>query len=638
MDGALLAPLPSRRRGPIAMHLSELRNIAIIAHVDHGKTTLVDAMLRQSGTMRTDAETPECIMDSNPLERERGITILAKNCAVTYRIRRGPREGEVFRINIIDTPGHADFGGEVERVLRMADGALLLVDAMDGPMPQTRFVLGKALELGLRLIVVVNKCDRPEARVQEVVNEVFDLLVDLGAGDQALDFPVIYASGRDGWASSAPPGPDGEHPDDVDDLFRVVVDVVPPPAGAPDEPPQMLVTNLDYSDYTGRIAIGRVTAGAFASGMPVAICKADGLTKRGRVQRVLRFEGLGRIDAGAVKAGDLCAIEGIAEIDIGDTICHFEHPRPLERVHVDEPTMHMVFRINDSPFNGKEGKFVTSRQIRERLMRELQSNVALRVADGESADEFRVSGRGLLHLGVLLENMRREGYELTVGRPEVIEREIDGVRCEPIERLSLDVSAAGMGAALELLGGRGGEVTKMEARGGRMHIEAEIPARGLIGMRTRLLNVTGGEAIMHHTFARYAPVRPGGDRRRGTGVMTAIESGGATMYALEGLADRGVMFVRPGDKVYEGMIVGEHNRENDLDVNVVKLKQLTNFRAASKDATVVLKSARTMSLEAALEYIEDDELVEITPKSVRMRKIFLKESDRKKAERASAKV
>ncbi|MFO0875396.1 MAG: GTP-binding protein [Phycisphaerales bacterium] len=529
-----------------------LRNVAIIAHVDHGKTTLVDAMLRQSGTVRNIDGLPECVMDSNPLERERGITILAKNCSVTYRVHRGPHTGELVRVNIIDTPGHADFGGEVERVLRMADGALLLVDAMDGPMPQTRFVLGKALELKLKLIVVVNKCDRPEARPQAVVNEVFDLLIDLGAGDEALDFPVVYASGRDGWASRTLPDPDAPRPVDVDDLFQAIVDIVPPPHADLDSPAQMLVNNLDYSDYTGRIAIGRVFAGTISAGMPVAVCKADGSTKRGRVQRVLRFEGLGRVDAGSVSAGDLCALEGIADIDIGDTICHFEHVRPLPRVHVDEPTLHMVFRINDGPFVGKEGRFVTSRQIAERLQRELQSNVALRVAPGDGAEEFRVSGRGLLHLGVLLENMRREGYELTVGRPEVIEREIEGERCEPIERLSLDVSTQSMGPALELLGSRGGEILKMEQRGGRMHIEASIPARGLIGLRSKLMNATGGEAVMHHTFERYAPIKGGVDRKRINGVMIAMEAGTATSFAIENLSDRGVLFVRPGDKVYEG--------------------------------------------------------------------------------------
>ncbi|MCA9285827.1 MAG: translational GTPase TypA [Phycisphaerales bacterium] len=609
----------------------DLRNVAIIAHVDHGKTTLVDAMLRQSGTLRDADAAGDLIMDSNPLERERGITILSKNCAVAYTIKRGPRAGRSCRVNIVDTPGHADFGGEVERVLRMADGALLLVDAMDGPMPQTRFVLGKALELGLRLVIVVNKCDRPEARPQAVVDEVFDLLIDLGAGDEALDFPIVYASARNGWAGHSPT----EHPDDVDELFDTILQHVSAPTGDLDAPLRLLVTTLDWSEYVGRIAIGRVFSGRAKPGTPVVLCKADGSLQRARIAKVLRFVGLGRTESEGVLAGDLCAIEGLPTIDIGDTIASPDDPRPLPRVHVDEPTLHMVFRINDGPFGGREGRFVTSRQIRDRLHRELESNVALRVAPGDTAEEFRVSGRGLLHLGVLLENMRREGYELTVGRPEVIEREIDGVRCEPIERLSLDVSSSAMGPALELLGQRAGEVLKMEARGERMHIEAEIPARGLIGLRTRLLNSTGGDAIMHHTFAKYAPVRGNVDRKRQNGVMVSIEAGTATAYAIEGLSDRGFTFVRPTDPVYEGMLVGEHNRENDLGVNIVRTKQLSNFRETSKDQTVVLKPPRIMSLEAALEYIDDDELVEITPTSVRMRKRLLKEADRKRADRAA---
>ncbi len=607
-----------------------LRNVAIIAHVDHGKTTLVDAMLSQSGIVELDASgnVADCVMDSNPLERERGITILAKNCAVTYTIRRGPRAGEVYRVNIIDTPGHADFGGEVERVLRMADGCLLLVDAMDGPMPQTRFVLQKALELGLKPIVVVNKCDRPEARPDGVVNEVFDLLVDLGAHDEALDFPVIYASGKNGWA--------GRHhdpqPTDVDELFDTIVDRVPPPSGDPEAPLQMLVTSLDYSEYTGRIAIGRVFNGRIRASQPIAITKADGSVERSRALVLRKFEGLGRLETKEVLAGDLCAVEGVPGVDIGDTICSIDAVKPMERVHVDEPTLHMVFRVNDSPGGGKEGRFVTSRQIAERLDLELESNVALRVESGASAEEFRVSGRGLLHLGVLLETMRREGYELTVGRPEVIEREIDGVKMEPIERLSVDTAAEGMGGAMELLGQRGAEVKKMEARGGRMHIEAEIPARGLIGLRAKMLNATAGEAIMHHTFKAWEPLRSKAVARN-NGVMISNENGTATQYSIEGLADRGVMFIKPGDKVYTGMIVGEHNRDNDLGVNIVRAKQMTNFREANKEQTVVLKAPRLMSLEAALEYLEEDEYVEITPSSIRLRKKILDETERKRQAR-----
>ncbi len=606
-----------------------LRNIAIIAHVDHGKTTLVDAMLSQSGVMEVGASGEVCIMDSNPLERERGITILAKNCAVTYTIRDGKHRGEVYRVNILDTPGHADFGGEVERVLRMADGCLLLVDALEGPMPQTRFVLSKALELGLKPIVVINKCDKPEARIQGVVNEVFDLLVDLGADDHALDFPIIYASGRNGWAARNIDTRDKG----VDELFQEIVERVPAPNADESAPLQVLITNLAWSDYVGRIGIGRVYGGVLKGGSQVSICCADGSVRKARVLKVNRFEGLARREAAEIRAGDLCAVEGLGKIDIGDTICDADNPLPMARVKVDEPTLHMVFRINDGPFGGKEGKFVTSRQISERLDRELETNVALRVAPGDTADEFHVSGRGLLHLGVLLENMRREGFELTVGKPEVIEREIDGVLCEPYERLSLAVGSEGLGGSLELLGSRGAEIHKMEERAGRMHVEAEIPARGLIGLRTRILNASGGEAVMYHTFSGYKPLR-GADQKRKNGVMMSLETGRVTAYAVEGLADRGVMCVRPGDQVYAGQIVGEHNRDNDLVINITRPKPLTNFRETSKDQTVVLRGARDYSLEAALEYIENDELVEITPSSIRMRKRILDESARKRAERA----
>jgi GTP-binding protein len=606
-----------------------LRNIAIIAHVDHGKTTLVDAMLSQSGVVELGAGGDVCIMDSNPLERERGITILAKNCAVTYTIREGKHRGEVYRVNILDTPGHADFGGEVERVLRMADGCLLLVDAMEGPMPQTRFVLSKALELGLKPIVVVNKCDRADARVQAVVNEVFDLLVDLGADDHALDFPLIYASGRDGWAARSPDTRDKG----VDELFQEIVTRVPHPSADESAPLQVLVTNLTWSDYVGRVAIGRVFAGVLKGGMPVSICCADGTVRKARALKVNRFEGLSRREVTEILAGDLCAIEGLGKIELGDTICAVDNPLPMPRVKVDEPTLHMVFRINDGPFGGREGKFVTSRQLSERLDRELETNVALRVSPGDSADEFHVSGRGLLHLGVLLENMRREGFELTVGKPEVIERVIDGVKWEPYERLSLDVSAGGLGASLELLGSRGAEISKMEERAGRMHVEAEIPARGLIGMRTRILNASSGEAVMHHTFSCYKPTRSALPSRK-NGVMMSLEAGRITGYSLEGLADRGVFFVRPGDQVYAGQIVGEHNRDNDLVINITRPKAMSNFRETNKEATVVLRGARDYSLEAALEYIEDDELVEITPSLIRLRKKILDENARKRSERS----
>ena len=634
-----------------------LRNVAIIAHVDHGKTTLVDAVFRAAGAFRDNEDIPDCVLDSNPLERERGITILSKNCAVRYLLRSGPapgggpHAGQTYRINIIDTPGHADFSGEVERVLRMADGALLLVDALDGPMPQTRFVLAKALELRLSLIVVVNKCDRPEARPGEVVNEVFDLLVDLGAEDVALDFPVIYASGREGWASrelergmaqssaaGVPPDHDprpGETPmpPNLDDLIEMIVQRVPPPHGDLNAPLQMLVTTLDYSEYVGRIAIGRVFAGRIRSGQPIALCKADGTILKTRAQKVLRFMGLGREEADVIEAGDICAVEGVEQIDIGDTIADAESPRAMRRVAVGEPTLHMLFRINDSPFAGREGKYVTSRQISERLQRELKSNVALRVSPGDSMDEFRVSGRGLLHLSVLIENMRREGYEMSVGRPEVIEKEIDGERCEPLELLSLDLPSNQMGPALELLGSRGGEVRKMEQRGNRMHIEAHITSRGLIGFRSRLLNASGGEAVMHHIFLRYAPVQDV-VRKRINGVMIATDLGTATAYSLQNLSERGVMFVQPGEPVYAGQIVGEHSRANDLPANVIKAKALSNVRESNKEQFVAMKAPRLLSLEDALEYIEGDELVEITPKSIRLRKRLLNETDRKRAERA----
>jgi len=606
----------------------QLRNVAIIAHVDHGKTTLVDTMLSHSGTV-ADLDSGACLLDSNPLERERGITILSKNCGIEVVPKQGRFAGQRIRVNLIDTPGHADFGGEVERVLRMADGALLLVDAAEGPMPQTRHVLAKALELGLKPLVVVNKCDRPDARADAVVNEVFDLLVDLGADEQALDFPVIYASGRQGWAGrTLDPKPEG-----IDDLISEICERVPPPSDDPNGPLQMLVTTLDASEYTGRIAIGRVFSGVLRSGTALGICRADGSVMKVRPIRILSFRGLGRVPVEVVEAGDLCAIEGLTTIDIGDTICEPDRPVPLPRVRIDEPTLHMVFRINDSPFAGKEGKYVTSRQLGDRLRRELETNVALRVSPGESTEEFHVSGRGLLHLGVLLETMRREGYELAVGKPEVIEREIDGERCEPFERLSLDVSNDATGPAMELIGSRGAEILKMEPRGERMHLEAEIPARGLIGLRTRLLNATGGEAVLHHSFSAWKPIRSV-TKRRPNGVMVATDPGSATTYALLQLSERGVMFVRPGDPIYAGQVVGENSRDNDMTVNVTKAKAFSNVRETSKDATVVLKQPRDVTLEAALEYIESDELVEITPSAVRIRKRLLSENERKRADRA----
>jgi len=612
--------------------MNALRNLAIIAHVDHGKTTLVDEMLRQSGMFRT-GELDKLaggqhglIMDSNPLERERGITILSKNCSVVY----ASESGERTRINIIDTPGHADFGGEVERVLRMADAALLLVDAFEGPMPQTRFVLQKALEERMRLIVVINKCDRPNARADEVAGEVFDLLIELGADDHTLDFPLVYASARDGWASM-----DLAHESkDLRPLFETILREAPVAGGDADAPLQMLVTTLDYSEYVGRIGIGRVFNGAIRKGQRVALLKRDGSRMTSKIGGLQRFEGLGRVDAEEVGAGDLCAVIGVEGVDIGDTIADPENAAALPKVAVDEPTITMTFRVNDSPFAGREGEFVTSRQIKARLEKELEHNVALRVEPSEGADEYIVSGRGLLHLGVLIETMRREGFELAVGKPQVIIKEIDGRKHEPIERVVVDCPDAFVGPSMELLGARRGELKHMDSKRGVTRLEFEIPSRGLIGVRSRLLTATQGEAIMHASFLRYAP-SPGEPPRRQSGVLISTEQGKATAYAIENLSDRGVMLIEPGQPVYPGMIVGEHNRENDLPVNITREKKLTNIRAASKDATVVLKPARRMSLEASLEYIEEDELVEVTPTSLRLRKRLLNESDRRRADRSS---
>jgi len=603
-----------------------LRNVAIIAHVDHGKTTLVDAMLDCCGSLTSKEETTDCILDSDPIERERGITIFSKNCSITYRPMLGEHSGETFRINLIDTPGHADFGGEVERVLKMADGVLLIVDAFEGPMPQTRFVLRKALELNHPLIVVINKCDRPNARPDEVVNEVFDLLVALDASDEHLEFPVIYASGRDGWASE---GFD-KTGTDMTPLLDAIIKQLPAPVGYADVPLQMLITTADYSSYVGRIAIGRVFAGAISSGQAVTICHADGSQRRARAQKVFRFKDLGKVQADLISVGDLCAVEGIGDFEIGDTIACPDEPFPIARVAVDEPTLHMLFRINDSPFAGQEGKYVTSRQIADRLDRELKSNLALRVEPGKTTEEFKVSGRGLLHLGILLENMRREGYELSVGRPVVIEKEIDGLTCEPIELLTIDVGNDHMGAVLEIVGSRGAEVQSLDQRGDQMHVECEIPARSLIGLRNIMLTATAGNAIMYHAFQRYAPLRAKQIERQ-NGVMIATEQGPVKTYALQSLADRGVMFVKTQDPVYTGQIVGEHNRENDLPVNVVKAKAFSNVRESTKEATVTLKAPRILSLEGALEYIASDELVEITPKSIRIRKVLLSEAARKQA-------
>ncbi|RNC82250.1 MAG: translational GTPase TypA [Phycisphaera sp.] len=622
--------------------MEHLRNVAIIAHVDHGKTTLVDQLLRQSGQFR-DAELDKLkggqhglIMDSDPLERERGITILSKNCAVNYH----DQEGRDYRINIIDTPGHADFGGEVERVLRMADGCMLVVDAFEGPMPQTRFVLGKALELGLRPVVMINKCDRAEADPHRVVDELLSLFIELGADDDTLDFPVVYGSARDGWATDdmdvAMKSDHGQT--NLRDVFELIVRHVPSPKGEVEAPLQMLVTTLDYSGYVGRIGIGRVYNGKLRKGeqvMRITRPDRDGKSTRHTVKvgQLYRFEGLGRTEVDEIEAGDLCAVVGLDQVDIGDTLADADQPEALPPVKVDEPTLTMVFRVNSSPFAGQEGEYVTSRQIKDRLDKELQSNVALRVEPGDSADEFIVSGRGLLHLGILLENMRREGYELAVGKPRVIEKEIDGVKCEPVEELVIDVPTEQMGAVMELCGARKGETLNVEPRGPAMtHIVYKMTSRALIGLRGRVMTSTQGEAIMHHTLSGYEPISS--ERfDRPAGVIIATESGQVTPYAVSLAHDRGVLFVKPGDKVYAGQIVGEHNRPNDITLNIVRQKKLDNMRSANKEATVTLKAPRDKSLEESLEYIEEDELVELTPTCIRIRKIILDEGMRRRAER-----
>ncbi len=602
------------------MQRADIRNVAIIAHVDHGKTTLVDQMMRQSGLFRASELKGECILDSNDIERERGITILAKNIALTLG---------GTKVNIIDTPGHADFGGEVERVLKMADGALLLVDAAEGPLPQTRFVLRKAFECGLRPVVVINKIDRPDARPTEVLNSVFDLFAELDADDATLDFPTIYASGRNGVATTDLAIP----AQDIRPLYEAILKHVPPPQVEPDAPLQMLIVTLDYSDYVGRIAIGRVFAGKIRKGQRVALLKHDGRRSDETVTQLYVFDRLGRAEADEVAAGDICAVVGLEEVDIGDTIADFDNAVALPAIKIDEPTLDMIFRINDSPFAGKEGTYVTSRQLRDRLFKELKSNVALRVTPSEERkDEFHVSGRGLLHLGILLENMRREGFELSVGKPRVITKQVNGQALEPIEYLVIDVPTPWLGAVMELVGNRRAECLKLDARGEVTHVEFTIPARGLIGLRTRLMNATRGEAIMHHNFFDYQPVR-GSIPGRVNGVMISTETGRSTAYALENLQERGTLFVGPGEAVYEGQVVGEHCRDNDLPVNVCREKKLTNVRASTAEKTIILKAPRQLTLELALEYIEEDELVEVTPGAIRLRKMFLKEQDRRRLAR-----
>jgi GTP-binding protein len=602
------------------MKRNDIRNVAIIAHVDHGKTTLVDQILRQSGLFRETELQGECILDSNELERQRGITILAKNIA--FKI------GET-KVNLMDTPGHADFGGEVERVLKMADGAFLLVDAAEGPLPQTRFVLRKAFACGLRPIVIINKIDRPDARANEVLNAVFDLFVELGADDATLDFPIIYASGRQGIATTDLAVP----PTDLRPLYNAILEHVPAPEIEPGKPLQILICSLDHSEFVGRIGIGRIVAGTVRKGQKVAILKRDGKRIDDTVVQVLEFDRLGRSEAQELSAGDICALVGLDDVDIGDTVADPENAVALPPLAVDEPTLDMVFRINDSPFAGKEGSPLTGRQLRERLMKELLSNVALRVRPSEArADEFIVSGRGLLHLSILLENIRREGSELAVGKPRVITRVIDGVEMEPIEYLVIDVPASYTGAVMGLVLERQAQCIKMEGVQESTHIEFTIPARGLIGLRTRMMNATSGQAIMHHNFYEYQPLRqaiPG----RANGVMVSTETGRATAHAIENLQERGILFVAPMEAVYQGQVVAEHCRDNDLPVNVCREKKLTNMRASGSEKTVPLKPPRQFSLETALEYIEEDELVEVTPTAIRLRKMLLDETARKRADR-----
>ena len=615
------------------MYSDYIRNVAIIAHVDHGKTTLVDQLLYQSGMFRTEeldklaGGEHGLIMDSNPLERERGITILSKNCAIYYTDSLGSE----YKINIIDTPGHADFGGEVERVLKMADGVLLLVDAFEGPMPQTRFVLTKALEHKLRLIVVVNKVDRENSRPDDVVNEVFDLLVQLEANNDALDFPLIYASAKEGWATTNLK----TKTDNMKVIFDAIINKIPAPRADDQAPLQMLVTSQEYSDYVGRIAIGRVFAGQISEGQRVTVIDSDGLHTQQKVMQIHQFYGLGRMRTSSVQAGDICAISGLDPVEIGDTIACADNPSRLAVIPIDEPTMSMTFRINDGPFAGKDGKYLTGRQIGERLEKELQHNVALRVEPGKTPEEFNVSGRGLMHLGILLENMRREGFEICVGKPNVILRVIEGRRHEPIELLAVDCPLDCQNAVMSLLGDRRSEIIKIDNKSGAndfIHMEFMIPSRGLFGLHARIMNATRGRAAMHHTFERYEQMR-GAIPQRKAGVMIATTTGQVTAYALDALYDRGFFFVEPGEKVYEGQVVGEHCKENDIPVNVVKSKQLTNIRAAGKDDAAKIRPARKMSLEVALEYIQEDELVEICPNSIRIRKQLLKEGDRRRQAR-----
>ncbi|MXS86293.1 translational GTPase TypA [Nitrosomonas sp. HPC101] len=600
-----------------------LRNIAIIAHVDHGKTTMVDKLLHQAGTFAAHQTIAERVMDSDDIERERGITIFSKNCAIDYA---------GVHINIVDTPGHADFGGEVERVLSMVDGVLLLVDAVEGPMPQTRFVTRKALAVGLRPIVVVNKIDRPGARPDWVVNQTFDLFDKLNATEEQLDFPVIYASGLNGYATLDPKLPGS----DMRPLFDLILQHVPAPVGDPDQPLQLQISALDYSSFVGRLGIGKINRGRLKSGQEVMVMTGGQTSKKARVNQVSGFSGLDRVQLNEAAAGEIVLISGIDELSIGTTLADVDRPEALPMPKVDEPTLSMNFQVNTSPFAGKEGKFITSRQLRERLEKELLTNVALKLEETGETDSFLVSGRGELHLTILLENMRREGYELAVSRPKVVIREIDGVKCEPFEILTIDIDEANQGAVMETLGTRRGDLLDMVTDGrGRVRLDYRIPARGLIGFQSEFMTLTRGTGIISHVFDEYAPIRPDIASRK-NGVLISAEYGEVVAYALWKLQERGRMFVSPGEPVYEGMVIGIHSRENDLVVNPIKGKQLTNIRASGHDEAVVLTPPIQLTLESAVEFITDDELVEITPKSIRVRKRFLLEHERKRASRASA--
>ncbi|MCA1024082.1 translational GTPase TypA [Halobacillus litoralis] len=599
-------------------HRDDIRNIAIIAHVDHGKTTLVDQMLHYSGTFRDNEHVDDRAMDSNDLEKERGITILAKNTAINYNDAR---------INILDTPGHADFGGEVERILKMVDGVLLVVDAYEGCMPQTRFVLKKALEQKLTPVVVLNKIDRPNARPDEVVDEVLDLFIELGADDEQLEFPVVYASALNGTSGDEPE----DQQETMDPIFKLIMNNIPAPQDTKEDPLQFQVTLLDYNDYLGRIGIGRVFSGQIKVGQQVSLMKKDGSVKNFRISKLFGFIGLKRVEIQEAKAGDIIALSGLEDINVGETVCLPEHQEAMEIPRIDEPTLQMTFLVNNSPFAGREGKYVTARQIEERLLTQLETDVSLRVDPTDSPDAFTVSGRGELHLSILVENMRREGYELQLSKPQVILKEIDGETCEPVERVQIDTPEEYQGAVMESIGYRKGEMQDMVNDGnGQVRLEFLVPSRGLIGYATEFMTQTRGYGILNHTFDGYAPLVKGQVGGRREGVLVSLDKGKASTYGIMNLEDRGTIFVEPGTEVYEGMIVGEHNRENDLTVNITKEKHLTNIRSANKDTTNTIKKTRQMTLEEAIEYLDDDEYCEVTPENVRLRKKYLNKNEREK--------